>query len=77
MSWAAHDPEGWTEVCLTGILARLDRSRGLTQPERDVDRRVLEDLADNGDAYNVFLALCEWAGNNIAEAEADWLSSEF
>ena len=72
MSWAAHDPEGWTEVCINGILAKLDRSRGLTQPDREVDRERLEALSDALADYNIFLALCDWAGDEIAQAESTY-----
>ena len=74
MSWAAHDPEGWTEVCIRGILAKLDRSRGLTQPCGLIDREGLEDLAGSLNGYNVFLALCDWAQSEIAEAESAYFT---
>ena len=76
MSWAAHDPEGWSGVCIKGILAKLDENRGLTQPDREIDREVLEDLESFLRSYNIFLALCDWAGDEISGFEADYFASK-
>ena len=74
MSWAAHDIEGWTEVCIRGILAKMEARhiRTLTQPDPEVDREVLEELASPLSSYNVFAALMDWASDEIARAEADY-----
>ena len=72
MSWAAHNPEAWTDVCIVGILDKLDRGRGLTQPDREVDREVLIELEAALKSYNIFLALCEWASKEVSAAEGDY-----
>ena len=73
MSWAAHDPEGWTEVCIRGILRKMDARhiRNLTQPDPELDRECLEEIATGLNGYNVFMALLDWASDEVADAEAD------
>jgi len=57
MSWAAHDPEGWNQVCLAGVKAKLDKTRTATPVDTGREEDALVDLMDGGDSYHIWGAL--------------------
>ena len=70
MSWAAHDPEGWDEVCRKAIVAKLGRTSFFNM---EFNAESVEgDLAElNGNA--LWAALVDWAADYIGGCEADYL----
>ena len=75
MSWASHNPELWNELCLNSILMKLQRHKGLTQPDNEIDKESLTHIRDTYEFYNVWLCLMDWAHEEIVAAEADHFST--
>ena len=71
MSWAKHDIEGWEACCLAGVKAKIAKTRTATLV--DDETHILQSLQDDGDAYHIWGALCDFASAEIAEAEVDYL----
>jgi len=71
MSWASHNPELYDEICLNGIFEKLQRHKGLTQPDGEIDKESLAHIRDTHEFYNVWLCLMDWAHEEIVAAERD------
>ncbi len=69
MSWASHNPELYDEICLNGILGKLQHHKGLAQPDKEIDKDSLAYIRDTYGFYNVWLCLMDWAHEEISAAE--------
>lgn len=79
MSWAAHNPEKYSEICREGIKEKMHLITGLPMSD-EVDGFVddflwsIESNASDG-VRKVFNALLDISFDQIRDAEADYFSS--
>lgn len=81
MSWAAHNPEKYDEICRKGIAARIQSALiGLGTEPGEIDLDFLESMVlaiqedpDGGKAYD---GLLDWSCQKISEEERDYFASQ-
>ena len=69
MGWPAHDPELWDEICTNGIMEKLRQPSNIGGNRFD-EEEVEEALIEAMECYAIKLALCDWASEEIADAES-------
>lgn len=70
MSWAAHNPEAYEEICINGIVDKMT----ITESDSDsaIVHEVIEFIAEN--CPDAFTALVTWAHEKIAKAESSYFT---
>ena len=78
MSWAAHNPEAYTDICIVGVTRRLlkavkDNGFDLRENEREAVHVAVMALAEEDS--NIFSDLVVWANREVAEAQSGFQAS--
>jgi hypothetical protein len=74
MSWASNNPEKWQEICVSAVASKLRKTVKAWFGEDyipDADS-VAEAIAEDPALGKAWLELMAWAGDEIAQDEADY-----
>lgn len=74
MSWASHNPEAWDEICVNGIVQKIEDAMKVYAEPIDAGelRDVIHAIQETADGEKVFDALLTWAQKEVVDAEADY-----
>lgn len=81
MSWAAHNPEAYDEICVKAVYTKLTEELteagfyGFDSPTVAMIAQVLKDETSGPTIHNAWHYLTTWANKEVSDGEADYLSS--
>ena len=78
MSWAAHNPEKYDEICRKGIAAKVQKAMA-AQGYDDADLEELEAVAlsiqEDPDGDKAYTALLDWSVAEVSAEEQDYFGN--